>query len=90
MDQIAMRSRARVPAINCENTASRARVGRHLDVLSGPAVPQTQETESATLLMRELTTRDKQQTKPSRTARVSLLAPLRRLRRTLFGGRHRG
>ncbi|NGN68725.1 hypothetical protein G5C51_33150 [Streptomyces sp. A7024] len=89
MDQIAMRGRARVPAINCENTASRARVGRHLDVLAGPAAPQG-DTDSATLLMRELTTRDRQQTKPSRTARVSLFAPLRRLRRTLFGGRHRG
>jgi hypothetical protein len=85
MDQI-VRSRARVPAINCSNSASRARVDRHLAVLGGPAVPE-QQAEGATLLMRELTKRDTEQRKPSRMARVSLFAPLRRLRRSLFGNR---
>jgi hypothetical protein len=54
-------------------------------VLSGPAVPQ-RDTEEATNLMRELTRRDKKRSLAGRGARVLLLAPLRRLRRTLFGG----
>ncbi|MEV0263308.1 hypothetical protein AB0I49_18510 [Streptomyces sp. NPDC050617] len=87
MEQIAMRSRPRVPAISCGSGASSARLDRHLAVLGGPAAPQ-RETESATVLMRELTTRDHSRAKQSRTARVSLFAPLRRLRRSLFGSRH--
>jgi hypothetical protein len=86
MEQIAMRSRPRVPAITCGTTASSARVDRHLAVLSGPALPQ-REAEDATLLMRELTTRDRARPVGNRTARVSLFAPLRRLRRSLFGNR---
>jgi hypothetical protein len=86
MDQIAMRSRPRVPAINCGSSASSARVDRHLAILAGPALPQ-RETEEATLLMRELTQRDTERTTASRGARVSLFAPLRRLRRSLFGSR---
>ncbi|MBP2406225.1 hypothetical protein ACFZB6_09145 [Streptomyces syringium] len=84
MDQIAMRGRPRVPAINCGNGATSARLDRHLAVLGGPALPQ-REVEGATVLMRELTARDRTRTKQSRTARVSLFAPLRRLRRSLFG-----
>ncbi|MBB4889487.1 hypothetical protein WEB32_28590 [Streptomyces netropsis] len=84
MDQIAMRGRPRVPAINCGSGASSARLDRHLAVLGGPALPQ-REVEGATVLMRELTARDRARTKQSRTARVSLFAPLRRLRRSLFG-----
>ncbi|MEU2868239.1 hypothetical protein ABZ769_03410 [Streptomyces olivoreticuli] len=84
MDQIAMRGRPRVPAINCNSGATSARLDRHLAVLGGPALPQ-REVENATLLMRELTARDRATTKHSRTAKVSLLAPLRRLRRSLFG-----
>ncbi|MEU4211221.1 hypothetical protein AB0F13_14705 [Streptomyces sp. NPDC026206] len=88
MDQIAMRSRARVPAINYGSGASSARLDRHLAVLGGPALPQ-REVEGATVLMRELTSRDHTRTvqggSQSRTARVSLFAPLRRLRRSLFG-----
>jgi hypothetical protein len=75
-----------VPAINCGSSASSARVDRHLAILGGPALPQ-RETEEATLLMRELTSRDRSHTKASRGARVSLFAPLRRLRRSLFGSR---
>ncbi|WP_171171646.1 hypothetical protein [Streptomyces sp. I05A-00742] len=87
MDQITMRSRPRVPAIDYGSGASGARLERHLAVLSGPAVPQ-RETEGATLLMRELTSRDHTRAAgSSRTARVSLFAPLRRLRRSLFGSR---
>ncbi|ARF59347.1 MULTISPECIES: hypothetical protein [Streptomyces] len=85
MEQITVRSRARVPAISCGSGASSARLDRHLAVLGGPAIPQ-RETEGATLLMRELTTRDHSRTRKSRGARVSLFAPLRRLRRSLFGG----
>lgn len=72
--------------MNCGSNASRARVDRHLAVLGGPAAPEG-DTESATLLMRELTARDSKRTKPGRIARVVLFAPLRRLRRTLFGNR---
>ncbi|MEU7136179.1 hypothetical protein [Streptomyces sp. NPDC046261] len=88
MDQIAMRSRARVPAISYGSGASSARLDRHLAVLGGPALPQ-REVEGATVLMRELTSRDRTLAggggSQSRTARVSLFAPLRRLRRSLFG-----
>ncbi|MEU9115575.1 hypothetical protein AB0D04_28275 [Streptomyces sp. NPDC048483] len=85
MEQITVRSRARVPAISCGSGASSARLDRHLAVLGGPAIPQ-RETEGATSLMRELTARDHSRTRKSRGARVSLFAPLRRLRRSLFGG----
>ncbi|AEW93291.1 hypothetical protein SCATT_09200 [Streptantibioticus cattleyicolor NRRL 8057 = DSM 46488] len=81
-----MRSRARVPAITCGSGASSARLDRHLAVLGGPAVPQ-RETVEATLLMRELTTRNTVHGRENRGARVSLFAPLRRLRRSLFGSR---
>ncbi|MFV0136886.1 hypothetical protein ACLGIH_27420 [Streptomyces sp. HMX87] len=88
MEQITVRSRARVPAITCGSSASSSRLDRHLSVLGGPAVPQ-RETVEATSLMRELTTRDTAHTRSGRGARVrrvSLFAPLRRLRRSLFGG----
>jgi hypothetical protein len=85
MDQITVRGRARVPAINCGSGATSSRLDRHLSVLSGPALPQ-QDTDDATNLMRELTRRDKKRTLAGRSAQVLLLAPLRRLRRTLFGG----
>jgi hypothetical protein len=84
MDQIAMRGRPRVPAIGCNSGATSARLDRHLAVLGGPALPE-REVEGATLLMRELTSRDRSAAKQGRTAKVSLLAPLKRLRRSLFG-----
>ncbi|MEC3993265.1 hypothetical protein VSR01_06790 [Actinacidiphila sp. DG2A-62] len=84
MEQIAMPSRPRVPAINCGSSATSARLDRHLSVLAGPAVPH-REAEEATVLMRELTSRDTVHTRTNRGARVSLFAPLRRLRRSLFG-----
>ncbi|WNI14884.1 hypothetical protein [Actinacidiphila sp. ITFR-21] len=86
MDQIAMPSRPRVPAINCGTSASSARLDRHLAILSGPAAPQ-HDTDDATVLMRELTSRQTVHTGTNRGARVSLFAPLRRLRRSLFGSR---
>ncbi|MFJ8112990.1 hypothetical protein [Streptomyces sp. NPDC096132] len=86
MEQITMRSRARVPAITCGSTATSSRLDRHLSVLAGPAIPQ-RETVEATSLMLELTAREPAHERDSRrTARVSLFAPLRRLRRSLFGG----
>ncbi|MER5441866.1 hypothetical protein [Streptomyces sp. NPDC002790] len=88
MEQITVRSRPRVPAITCGNGATSSRLDRHLSVLGGPAVPQ-RETMEATSLMRELTTRDAAHERSgsrARMRRVSLFAPLRRLRRTLFGG----
>jgi hypothetical protein len=89
MDQITMHSRARVPAITCGSSATSSRLDRHLSVLAGPAVPQ-RETAEATSLMLELTARDTTKTRSDqgvRVRRVSLFAPLRRLRRSLFGGR---
>lgn len=86
MEQIAMHSRPRVPAINCGTGASSARLDRHLAILAGPALPQ-RETAEATALMQELTSRNTVHTKANRGARVSLFAPLRRLRRSLFGNR---
>ncbi|MEW2163113.1 hypothetical protein AB0912_08950 [Streptomyces sp. NPDC007084] len=88
MEQITVRSRARVPAITCGSSATSSRLDRHLAVLGGPAIPQ-RETVEATSLMRELTARDTAHDSGSRGARVrrvSLFAPLRRLRRSLFGG----
>ncbi|SDP26016.1 hypothetical protein [Actinacidiphila guanduensis] len=86
MEQIAMHSRPRVPAVSCGSSASSARLDRHLSVLAGPAVPQ-RDTEEATVLMRELTSRNTVHTRANKGARVSLFAPLRRLRRSLFGNR---
>ncbi|GKQ36314.1 hypothetical protein ALMP_28570 [Streptomyces sp. A012304] len=60
-------------------------------MLAGPAIPQ-RETVEATSLMRELTAREPTQDRNSRGARVrrvSLFAPLRRLRRSLFGGNNK-
>ncbi|MFD7746638.1 hypothetical protein ACFV2V_12935 [Streptomyces sp. NPDC059698] len=86
MEQITVRSRPRVPAITCGSGATSTRLDRHLAVLGGPVVPQREAAE-ATLLMRELTSRDVARSHRSRSARVSLFAPLRRLRRSLFGSR---
>ncbi|MFI8189050.1 hypothetical protein ACIF8T_09675 [Streptomyces sp. NPDC085946] len=89
MEQITVRSRARVPAITYGSSASSSRLDRHLSILSGPAVPQ-RETLEATSLMLELTAREPVRDHSGRAARVrhvSLFAPLRRLRRSLFGGR---
>ena len=89
MEQITVRSRARVPAIAYGSSASSSRLDRHLSVLGGPAVPQ-RETVEATSLMREITKRDaahERSDQGKRFSRLSLFAPLRRLRRSLFGGR---
>jgi hypothetical protein len=86
MEQITVRSRARVPAITCGTGATSSRLDRHLAVLAGPAVSHRQS-EEATTLMREITTRDAGHNRRNRGARVSLFAPLRRLKRSLFGGR---
>lgn len=75
-----------MPAITCGSSATSSRLDRHLAVLGGPVVPQREAAE-ATLLMRELTSRDVAQSHHSKSARVSLFAPLRRLRRSLFGSR---
>ncbi|CAO0828934.1 hypothetical protein SMICM17S_01929 [Streptomyces microflavus] len=65
MEQITMRSRPRVPAITCGSGATSTRLDRHLAVLGGPVVPQRESAE-ATLLMRELTSRDAAHTRRSR------------------------
>lgn len=85
MEQITERSRPRVPAIKSGSGADEARLERHLSVISGPAAPQS-ETEEATSLMRELIARDEERSRKNRGARLLLFAPLRRLRRSLFGG----
>jgi len=89
MEQITVRSRARVPAITCGSSATSSRLDRHLAVLGGPAIPQRDSAE-ATSLMRELTSRgtahDSSNSRVARVWRVSLFAPLKRLSRSLFGG----
>ncbi|MEV0849023.1 hypothetical protein [Streptomyces sp. NPDC049954] len=90
MEQITVRSRPRVPAITCGSSASSSRLDRHLAVLGGPAVAQRDVAE-ATSLMREVTARvpappANATNSRARLRRVSLFAPLKRLRRTLFGG----
>ncbi|MEU9848624.1 hypothetical protein [Streptomyces sp. NPDC047985] len=87
MEQIMVRSRPRVPAITCGSSATSSRLDRHLAVLGGPAAPR-REVAEATLLMRELTAREAGHSRRSRSARVSLFAPLSRLSRSLLGSRH--
>ncbi|MFD9127493.1 hypothetical protein [Kitasatospora sp. NPDC059571] len=90
MEQMQVRPRPRVPAIQCGVGATGRRIDRHLAVLGAPAL-STVDTAEALGLIRELTPRGTggvgAKNAPRRTARVSLLAPLRRLRRSLFGGR---
>ncbi|GJF28080.1 hypothetical protein KNE206_07800 [Kitasatospora sp. NE20-6] len=91
MEQMQVRVRARVPAVQCGVGTTGRRIERHLAVLGAPAL-STVDTAEALGLIRELTPRGTgaagTQAAPRRTARVSLLAPLRRLRRSLFGNRH--
>ncbi|AXU16708.1 hypothetical protein [Streptomyces clavuligerus] len=86
MERITVRSRPRVPAITCGSQATSSRLDRHLSVLGGPAVPQRDAVE-ATSLMRELTSRDVRHDRDRGKGGVALFAPLRRLRRSLFGSR---
>lgn len=87
MEHMQVRTRPRVPAIQCGVGASGRRIERHLAVLGAPAVPAV-DTAEALGLIRELTPRGAgAPASPRRHVRVSLLAPLRRLRRSLFGGR---
>ncbi|GAT82105.1 hypothetical protein STXM2123_2806 [Streptomyces sp. F-3] len=87
MEQITARGRAKIPAITCGSSATSSRLDRHLSVLSGPAAPK-HEVAEATSLVRELTARGARDRtdRDARVNRVSLFAPLRRLRRSLFGG----
>ncbi|GGU95891.1 MULTISPECIES: hypothetical protein [Streptomycetaceae] len=87
MEHMQVRTRPRVPAIQCGVGATGRRIDHHLTVLGAPALPVADAAEALGLI-RELTPRGvSTPTAPRRTARVSLLAPLRRLRRSLFGGR---
>lgn len=76
-----------MPAIQCGVGATGRRIERHLAVLGAPAISVVETTEALGLI-RELTPRGvSTHAAPRRTARVLLLAPLRRLKRSLFGGR---
>ncbi|MQS15103.1 hypothetical protein F7Q99_23260 [Streptomyces kaniharaensis] len=87
MEHMQVRTRPRVPAIQCGVGATGRRIDRHLAVLGAPALPAV-DTAEALGLIRELTPRGVGAPAARRRhARVSLLAPLRRLRRSLFGGR---
>jgi hypothetical protein len=86
MEQIETRTRPRIPAVTCGGSVSGARLDRHLSVLGGPVLPARQAEEAAGL-MRDLTSRTPETAARPRAAGVSLFAPLRRLRRSLFGGR---
>ncbi|GLW68012.1 hypothetical protein Kpho02_03110 [Kitasatospora phosalacinea] len=90
MEQMQVRPRPRVPAIQCGVGTTGRRIDRHLAVLGAPALP-TVDTAEALGLIRELTPRGPGAATPAaaprRSARVSLMAPLRRLKRSLFGSR---
>jgi hypothetical protein len=89
MNQIQhVRSRPRVPAVQCGTGAASRRLDRHLAVLGAPALPQVDVAEAVGLI-RELTPRgvSAPSARPNRGARMVLLAPLKRLTRSLFGGR---
>ncbi|MDH6119978.1 hypothetical protein [Kitasatospora sp. GAS204B] len=87
MEQMQVRNRPRVPAIQCGVGTTGRRIERHLSVLGAPAVPVV-DTAEALGLIRELTPRGvSPHAAPRRTTRVLLLAPLRRLKRSLFGSR---
>jgi hypothetical protein len=87
MEHMQVRSRPRVPAIQCGVGSTGRRLDRHLSVLGAPAISVV-DTVEALGLIRELTPRGvSTQAAPRRTARVMLLAPLRRLKRSLFGSR---
>jgi len=84
------RPRPRIPAVQCGTGSSGRRVDRHLAVLGAPALSAADSAAAASLI-RELTPRgvnipQTPEAEPSRGSKVSLLAPLRRLRRGLFGG----
>ncbi|MFF0292162.1 hypothetical protein ACFYS8_02850 [Kitasatospora sp. NPDC004615] len=88
MEQIQVRTRPRVPAIQCGMGTTGRRIERHLAVLGAPAL-STVDTAEALGLIRELTPRGPSVpvAVPRRSVRVSLMAPLRRLKRSMFGSR---
>lgn len=87
MEHMQVRPRPRVPAIQCGVGSTGRRLDRHLSVLGAPAISAV-DTAEALGLIRELTPRGvSTQVAPRRTTRVMLLAPLRRLKRSLFGSR---
>ena len=83
-----VRSRPRVPAVQCGTGTVSRRLDRHLAVLGAPALPQVDVAEAVGLI-RELTPRgvSTPAARPNQGARMVLLAPLKRLTRSLFGGR---
>ncbi|GAB2626389.1 hypothetical protein GCM10027168_67710 [Streptomyces capparidis] len=86
MKQIETRTRPRIPAVNCGGSVSGARLDRHLAILGGPALPAAKTEEAAGLMLDIAASHGQRRAAPRRTAGVVLFAPLRRLRRTLFGG----
>ncbi|MFI6152657.1 hypothetical protein ACIBCA_08190 [Kitasatospora sp. NPDC051170] len=89
MEHMQVRTRPRVPAIQCGVGTTGRRIDRHLAVLGAPAL-STVDTAEALGLIRELTPRGPAaaDAPPARRRqmRVKLMAPLRRLKRSLFGG----
>ncbi|SEM73184.1 hypothetical protein [Streptacidiphilus jiangxiensis] len=88
-----VRSRPRIPAVQCGTGAASRRLDRHLAVLGAPALSQVEVAEAVGLI-RELTPRGlgtpastTAPARPNRFSRTVLLAPLRRLKRSLFGSR---
>ncbi|WP_354643220.1 hypothetical protein [Kitasatospora camelliae] len=87
MEHMQVRTRPRVPAVQCGTGSTGRRIERHLAVLGAPALTSVDTTEALGLI-RELTPRGVSTRAPRRrTTRVLLMAPLRRLKRSLFGGR---
>ncbi|MEY9846697.1 hypothetical protein [Streptacidiphilus sp. MAP5-3] len=94
MEQMQQLRRPRIPAVQCGTGVASRRLDRHLAVLGAPALPQIEVAEAVGLI-RELTPRGISvnepavAARPNRFSRTVLLAPLRRLSRSLFGSRGR-
>lgn len=80
-------SRPRIPAVQCGTGAVSRRLDQHLSVLGAPALPPVEVAEAVGLI-RELTPRGVNAPatagRSERHSRMVLLAPLRRLTRSLF------
>ena len=82
-----IRTRPVIPAVQHGGGVVGQRLDRYLTVVGGPALSQAEAVEAVDI-MEHLTHRDCTTPRKSLHHRpgVTLLAPLKRLRRTLFGG----
>ncbi|NYI04091.1 hypothetical protein [Allostreptomyces psammosilenae] len=79
-----IRTRPVVPAVTTGGSTGR-RVDAYLSVLTGPPQAEPATAESVALIQ-QLTRREDGRPGPRRASKLVLLAPLKRIRRALFGG----